>query len=153
MKHHLRTVAVAVFAFAIGLAVAHLAQPARAAAAPLVAGTFDLAAVTADSLPPGPAALPNLRSKTLVVEDGMSLTVQMGTGGKHYHTNSDEIQIVLDGTGTETLGDNQIVMKPGTLILIPKGTAHFGDVETSGHLKWISIKTPPQDPSDFHLIP
>jgi mannose-6-phosphate isomerase-like protein (cupin superfamily) len=153
MKQHLRTVAVAVVAFAIGIAVSHLPQAASAAAAPLVAGTFDLAAMTADTLPPTTATFPNLHSKTLIVDDGMTLALQMGTALKHQHTNADEIQIVLEGIGTETLGDKQIVMKPGTMVVIPRGTTHAGIVETSGHLKFISIKTPPQDPTDVHFVP
>jgi mannose-6-phosphate isomerase-like protein (cupin superfamily) len=77
----------------------------------------------------------------------------MGTAFKHQHTNADEIQIVLEGTGTEWLGDKQIDMKPGTMVVIPRGTTHAGIVDTSGRLKFISIKSPPQDPTDVHRVP
>jgi mannose-6-phosphate isomerase-like protein (cupin superfamily) len=153
MKHHFRTVAVAVIAFALGAAITHLPQAASAAAAPLVAATYDLAAMTADTMPAPTTTFPNLRSKTIVVDDGMTLALQMGTAFKHQHTNADEIQIVLEGTGTESLGDQQIVMKPGTMIVIPRGTTHAGIVETSGHLKFVSMKSPPQDPTDVHPVP
>ena len=83
MKQHIRTVAIAVLSFAIGAALTHLPQAARAAAAPLVAGTYDLAALTTDAMPPPTAILPNLRSKTMVIDDGMTLAVQMGTAFKH----------------------------------------------------------------------
>lgn len=79
--------------------------------------------------------------------------MQTGTAAKHYHADANEIQIVLAGTGTEWLGDQQVTMKPGMMIIIPKGTNHAGVTVTSGPLQWVSIKTPPQDPSDAHLVP
>jgi hypothetical protein len=42
----LRTAAVAALAFGAGLAVAHLPQPAHAAAAPLLPAVIDVAAIT-----------------------------------------------------------------------------------------------------------
>jgi quercetin dioxygenase-like cupin family protein len=153
MKQHVRTVAVAVISFAIGAAVTHLPQAARAAAAPLVASTMDLAALSSATMPAPTTTFPNLQSKTLVVEDGMTVAVQMGTAFKHQHYGADEVQVVLEGTGTEWLGDKQIVLKPGTLVVIPRNTTHAGLVETSGHLKFVSIKSPPQDPTDVHPVP
>jgi quercetin dioxygenase-like cupin family protein len=154
MKQHIPTVAIAVLSFAIGAAITHLPQAARAAAAPLVAGTYDLAALTTDTMPPPTTTFPNLRGKTMVVEDGMTLAVQMGTAYKHQHYTADEIQVVLEGTGTEWLGDKQVDLKPGVMVLIPRNTTHAGLVDTSsGHLKFVSIKTPPQDPSDVHPVP
>jgi len=154
MKHHFTTVAVAVISFAIGAAVTHLPQPAKAAAAPLVAATYDLAALTTDTMPAPTTTFPNLRSKTMVVDDGMTLAVQMGTAFKHQHYGADEIQIVLEGTGTEWLGDKQIDLKPGTMVVIPHNTTHAGLVDTSaGRLKFVSMKSPPQDPADIHPVP
>jgi hypothetical protein len=152
MKHHVKTVAIAVISFAIGAAVTHLPQAARAAAAPLVASTYDLAALTSDTMPAPTTTFPNLHSKTLVVEDGMTLAVQMGTAFKHFHSSADEIQIVLDGSGTEWLGDKQVQLKPGTMVVIPRGTTHAGLVDL-GHLKFVSIKSPSQDPADVHPVP
>jgi mannose-6-phosphate isomerase-like protein (cupin superfamily) len=153
MMQHVRTAAIAVVAFAIGVAVSHLPQAAAAAAAPLVAGTFDLAAMTADTLPPPSTTFPNLRSKTLVVDDGATVAVQMGTASKHQHYTADEVQIVLEGTGTEWLGDKQVDLRPGMFVVIPRGTTHAGLVEKTGHLKFVSIKSPPQDPADVHPVP
>ena len=150
--NHLKLVAVAAIAFAIGAAVTHLPQAANAAAAPLTPATWDLTSITPDSLPPPSTTFPNLRSKTLVVDDGMTLAVQMGTAFKHQHMTADEIQIVIAGSGTEWLGTDQIALKPGTLVVIPRGTTHAGLVDNGG-LKFVSIKTPPQDPSDVHPVP
>ncbi len=150
MKYDARFATVAVFAFAAGLLVARLPLPAHAAAAPLVAQTYDLTTYTAATLPPPGTQFPQLQSKTLVVTDGATLAVQLGTAFKHYHADANEIQIFLDGVGTEQLGDNRVAVKPGTMVVIPKGTAHAAFTATSGTLKWVSIKSPPQDPADVH---
>ncbi|MGC2130475.1 MAG: cupin domain-containing protein [Candidatus Aquilonibacter sp.] len=115
--------------------------------------TIDLLAITADSMPAPSTTFPNLRSKTLVVTDGMALALQTGTALKHYHAGANEIQVVLDGTGTEWLGNEQVPLKPGMMIVIPMGTNHAGLVQTSATpLRFISIKTPPQAPTDVHFV-
>ena len=152
MKQHLRTAAVALASFALGLAVTHLGTAVRAAAPPLQPTTIDVNALTPATLPPPSATFPQLQSKTVVVADGMTLAIQMGTALKHQHYTADEIQYVIEGTGTEALGDKTVDLKPGTLVVIPRNTTHAGLVATSGMLKFISIKTPPQDPSDVHFV-
>jgi mannose-6-phosphate isomerase-like protein (cupin superfamily) len=152
MKYDVRFGIVVALAFSAGVAVARMPSPARAAAAPLQPQTIDTAAMTAADYPPPSAALPNLLSKTVVVAEGMTAAVQTGSAPKHYHADANEIQVVLDGSGSEWLGDKQVNLKPGTLVVIPKGTAHAGFTETSGHLKWVSLKTPPQDPADVHPL-
>ncbi len=136
--------------FGAGFATARMTPPVRAAAAPLTAQAIDLAALGAEALP---VASPTLHAKTLVTQDGMTVAVQIGTVVKHYHADANEVQYVVDGTGTEWLGDKQVDLKPGMLLVVPKGTAHGGTVETSGHLKLVAIKTPPQDAADTHPVP
>ena len=131
------------------------AAPVKAAidTGALQATTIDLLAMTTDAMGPPPAAFPNLHSKTLVVAPGMTLALQEGTAPKHYHANANEIQVVLRGTGTEWLGDKQVDVKPGTMVVIPMGTTHAGLVQTgSTPLRFISIKTPPQAPTDIHPV-
>jgi mannose-6-phosphate isomerase-like protein (cupin superfamily) len=94
-----------------------------------------------------------LHAKGLVSQDGMTVGVQIGIVPKHYHADANEVQYVVDGTGTEWLGDKQVALKPGIMLIIPKGTPHGGSTETSGHLKIIALKTPPQAPDDTHLLP
>ncbi|MGA7571461.1 MAG: cupin domain-containing protein [Candidatus Aquilonibacter sp.] len=114
---------------------------------------IDLLAITADSMPAPSATFPNLRSKTLVVTDGMTLALQTGTAFKHFHADANEIQVVLDGTGTEWLGNEQVPLRPGMMIVIPMGSNHAGLVQTSSMpLRFISIKTPPQAPTDVHFV-
>jgi mannose-6-phosphate isomerase-like protein (cupin superfamily) len=153
MMQHVRTLTIVALAFAAGAVAARAPLTARAAAAPLAASVIDLSAITPDTLPSPTATFPNLRSKTLVVADGMTAAVQMGTAPKHYHADANEVQIVLEGTGTEWLGDRQVTLRPGTMIVIPAGTNHAGLTETSGHLKFVSLKTPPQAATDVHFVP
>ena len=147
----LRTAVVAPLAFGAGLAVARLPQPARAAAAPLQPAVIDIAAITAADLPTPAPASPNLRSKLLVAADGATAQVQIGTVIKHYHADANEVQYVVSGSGTEWLGDKQVALKPGMMIVIPAGTPHAGT--TDANLKIVSWKTPPQAPTDVHPVP
>jgi mannose-6-phosphate isomerase-like protein (cupin superfamily) len=147
----LRTAVVAVLAFGAGLAVAHAPQSARAAAAPLQPAVIDLMAIQASDLPTPTPASPNLRSKLLLAADGATGQIQIGTVAKHYHADANEIQIVLSGSGTEWLGDKQVALKPGTMLIIPAGTPHAGT--TDPNLKIVSFKTPPQAATDVHPVP
>jgi quercetin dioxygenase-like cupin family protein len=147
----LRTAAVAALAFGAGLAVAHLPTPARAAAPPLQAAVIDVAAITPADLPTPAPATPNNRSKLVALADGATVQVQMGTVPKHYHADANEIQVVVSGSGTEWLGDKQVPLKAGTVLIIPSGTPHGGTTDPS--LKIVAIKTPPQASTDFHPTP
>jgi mannose-6-phosphate isomerase-like protein (cupin superfamily) len=93
-----------------------------------------------------------LRSKAFVIQDGMTLAVQAGPVPKHYHANANEIQYYLEGTGTIWLGDKEVPIKPGDLVIIPKGTAHGGTKTDGAPFKAIAIKTPPQAPDDVKLL-
>jgi mannose-6-phosphate isomerase-like protein (cupin superfamily) len=43
-------------------------------------------------------------------------------------------------------------VKPGDLVVIPKGTAHGGTKPDGRTLKAIAIKTPPQAPDDTKML-
>jgi cupin domain len=152
MRQKLSIAAFTAVAFALGFSAARLPLPAAAAAAPLQPVAIDLSALTPDQFPPANPKTPNLRSKPLVVTDGATVAVQTGTIFKHIHNDANEIQVVVEGTGTEWLGDQQVALKPGMFLVIPKGTIHGGLVD-AGHLKIVSMKTPPQDPADVHPVP
>jgi quercetin dioxygenase-like cupin family protein len=81
------------------------------------------------------------------------MAVQTGNVPKHTHTDANEFQYVISGTGTFWLGDQQREVHPGDLIIIPKGTVHAGSVPSSGEFKVLAIKLPPQAPDDLHLVP
>ncbi|MES2073198.1 MAG: cupin domain-containing protein [Pseudomonadota bacterium] len=141
-------------AFAAGLAVAPLAgqaiADAHAEAAPLAPAMIDLAALKHGDLPSTPN--PELNSKALVITDNATLAVQSGNVAKHIHQKSDEIQYIIEGSGAMWLGGERREFKPGTLIIIPKGTPHAGTVVTSGPVKAIAIKIPPQAKDDVTFV-
>ena len=147
----LRSASIAGLAFIAGLVVAHGQQPAAAASPPLQAAAIDIGAIQSSDLPPATAALPTLRQRSLVTADGATMAVQIGTVAKHFHADANEIQIVIAGGGTEWLGDKQVALKRGMMLVIPAGTPHAGT--TDPNLKIIAIKTPPQGPTDIHFIP
>jgi mannose-6-phosphate isomerase-like protein (cupin superfamily) len=141
------------FAFAAGAFASRVAQPATATAdVPTpVATSIDLLTLDPTTFPAPNAALPDLRTKGLAVVDSTSFYYQVGVAPKHTHAATTEVQLFLDGTGTEWLGDKQIAIAPGTFVLIPPGTAHGGF--TGGPFKFYTVKTPPQQPADFHAVP
>jgi mannose-6-phosphate isomerase-like protein (cupin superfamily) len=83
---------------------------------------------------------------------GATISIQDGNVGKHMHPNTNEIQYILEGTGTVWLGDKEEKVGPGDLIIIPKGTAHGGTKPDGRPLKAIAIKTPPQAPDDTKML-
>lgn len=144
--------ALVALAFLAGFVCAHAVPVAQAAAPPLTAQIIDVGAMTVDDIGPiRPGTM--LRSKTLAIADGATVAVQEGAIGKHFHADANEIQYIIEGSATFWLGDTQRPVHAGDLIIIPKGTAHAGAVITSGHLRAIAIKTPPQDPTDTHMLP
>ena len=93
-----------------------------------------------------------MRYKLFVAADGMTISIQDGNVGKHMHPNTNEIQYILDGTGTIWLGDKEVRVKPGDLVVIPKGTPHGGTKPDGRTIKAIAIKTPPQAPDDTKML-
>ena len=55
--------------------------------------------------------------------------------------NTNEMQYILEGTGTIWLGEKEVNVKPGDLVVIPKGTAHGGTKPDSGSAPIKAIAT------------
>ena len=83
-----------------------------------------------------------MRNKTFVSVDGATISIQDGSPPKHLHANANEIQYILEGKGTIWLGDKEVSVKPGDLVIIPKGTPHGGTKPDGRTIKAIAIKTP-----------
>jgi mannose-6-phosphate isomerase-like protein (cupin superfamily) len=149
-----KTAASLAFAFVAGIAAAPLAQQwlpgAHAQAAGLTPMIIDIAAIKEAELPTTPN--PDLRTKGLVATEHATIAVQMGNVAKHFHSGADEIQYIVEGTGTAWLGDTKREIRPGMLIIIPKGTHHAGTESTSGRFKALAIKIPPQAPTDTTFV-
>ena len=133
-------------AFAAGCGATRLLAPASAADTMMTAQVLHVPDLNGDAL--GPASPTGFRSKLFVAADGMTVSVQDGNVPKHMHPLTHEIQYILEGTGTIWLGDKEVRVKPGDMVVIPKGTAHGGSKPDGRTLKAIAIKTPPQPQGD-----
>ena len=136
-------------AFAAGCAVTHVLRPALAAEN-IAAQIIHTGEMEGDAL--GNANAVGFRSKMFVAADGATVSIQDGNVPKHLHPNTNELQYILEGTGTIWLGDKEVTVKPGDLVVIPKGTPHGGSKPQGRALKAIAIKTPPQAPDDTKLL-
>ena len=137
-------------AFAAGCAVTHLTRPALASPDMITAQVIHTGELEGDALSPANAS--GMRNKTFVSVEGATISIQDGNPPKHLHNNANEIQYILAGTGTIWLGDKEVPVKPGDLVIIPKGTPHGGTKVTGRTIKAIAIKTPPQAPDDIKLL-
>lgn len=85
-------------------------------------------------------ALKNSRAQaaTMVIAPG---DAEGGPGNRHR--GSDQWLYVLSGTGRATLGRRRRVLKPGTLLLIERGTTH--EIRNTGRapLKTLNLYVPP----------
>ena len=147
MKRIATTLSVAV-AFAAGCGATHLLRPAQAAEN-IRAQIIHCRRTGGDALA---RHRPPASVKTFVAADGATISVQDGKVPKHMHPNTNEIQYILEGTGTIWLGDKEVKVKPGDLVIIPKGTAHAGTKPDGRTFKAIAIKTPPQAPDDTKML-
>lgn len=136
-------------AFAAGAGVTHFLRPALAAEN-LTAQVIHTGELEGDTISPVNSG--GMRNKVLAVADGMTVAIQDGSPPKHLHANAHEIQYILEGTGTIWLGDKEVTVKPGDLVIIPKGTPHAGTKPNGRTIKAIAIKTPPQTPDDVKLL-
>src|ERR1051325_4444006 len=86
-------------AFAAGCGATRLLpQAAIAADTMMTAQVLHVPDLSGDAL--GLPSGTGFRSKTFVMADGMTLSVQAGNVPKHMHPNTNELQYILEGTGT-----------------------------------------------------
>ena len=141
-------------AFTAGIIASPLAQHAvsevHAQAAPLAPMMIDLSGLKHADLPTTPN--PEMNARGLVSTDNATVGIQSGNVAKHIHPKTDEIQYIIEGSGAMWLGSERKEFKPGTLIIIPKGTAHGGTIVSSGPVKAIAIKIPPQPRDDVTFV-
>ncbi|WP_426955173.1 cupin domain-containing protein [Muricoccus radiodurans] len=141
-------------AFAAGLFAARLVPPADAQPAPqpLTPRIVNVMTMTDEEI--GPLVNnTDLRSRLLVSSPHGTIAVQSGNVLKHFHADADEIQLILDGAGSFWLGDREVQVQRGDLVIIPRGTHHAGSRATTGRFRALAIKLPPQRPDDTHPVP
>ena len=136
------TLAIAIAAFGAGTQFERFVEPAYAAEElkPMLINLIDL---KTDEISKPSAT--NSRSRQLGATDGFTVGVQEGATSKHYHAGAHEMQYVVSGTGSEWLNDKVVQLKPGDLLIIPKGTHHGG--LTPG-VRLLNFKNPPQVQGD-----
>jgi len=141
-------------AFLAGLLAARMTSPAEAQSSSpgLTARIVNLTSMTEDEIGPLVSGT-DLRSRTLAATGEGTVAVQSGNVFKHFHADANEIQLILDGAGSFWLGDREVQVKPGDLIIIPNGTVHAGSHATTGRFRALAIKLPPQRPDDTHRVP
>ena len=142
-------------AFVAGVAATPLIQFAVSGARAQTASSLspvaiDLISMKHADIPGTPN--PEMNSKALVVTDNATVAIQSGNVAKHIHPKTDEIQYIIEGSGAMWLGGERKDFKPGTLIIIPKGTPHGGTLVSSGPVKAIAIKIPPQPKDDVVFL-
>jgi mannose-6-phosphate isomerase-like protein (cupin superfamily) len=155
MRYNTATLAVAMMtAFATGLVLSPLTRYAVSGAhaqtpslAPMV---IDLGSMKHADIPT--TSNPEMNSKLLVNTDNATVAIQSGNVAKHIHPKTDEIQYIIEGSGSMWLGTERKEFKAGTLIIIPKGTPHAGTIVTNGPVKAIAIKIPPQPRDDVAFV-
>jgi mannose-6-phosphate isomerase-like protein (cupin superfamily) len=155
MRYNTIAVSLAIAAaFATGIVVSPLAQyaltEAHAQGTPMAPAMIDLMAIKHGDLPTTPN--PEMNARGLVTTENATIGIQSGNVAKHIHPQTNEIQYIIEGTGAMWLGGERKDFKPGTLIIIPKGTAHGGTVVTSGPVKALAIKIPPQGKDDVVFV-
>ena len=146
MRYSTTTLSLAVAAaFVAGISasppVNYAIGDAHAQSAPLTAAVIDLVSIRHADLP---GTGPEMNARGIVTTDHGTVGIQSGNVAKHMHPQTDEIQYIIEGSGAMWLGGERKEFKPGTLIIIPKGTAHGGTLVTSGPVKAIAIKFPVQ---------
>src|ERR1700750_1909168 len=148
MNRIVATVSIAA-AFAAGCGVTHVLRPALAADT-ISAQIIHTGDLEGDALSPLNSG--GMRNKTFVAGDGATISIQDGSPPKHLDANAHENQYILEGKGTIWLGDKEVAVKPGDLVIIPKGTPHGGTKPDGRTIKAIAIKTPPQRPDDTKIL-
>ena len=150
MNRIVATVSIAA-AFTAGCFVSRMLPPTPAwASEEITAQVIHVPELTGDAL--GPASSTGFRSKMFVKADGATISVQDGNVPKHMHPNTNEIQYILEGTGTVWLGDKEVKVKPGDMIVIPKGTPHAGTKPDGRQFQALALPPPPQPANDTKML-
>jgi mannose-6-phosphate isomerase-like protein (cupin superfamily) len=145
-------------AFTAGMVVSPLlpqlmpgASAANAAADLPALQVIDLTTINFDNMPA--TSNPAMHAQTFYNTANGSIGIQAGNNRKHIHVHNDEIQYIIEGTGSIWLGNERKDFKPGTLLVMPKGTPHGGALVTSnGPVKALTIKLPPWREDDTQVV-
>ena len=82
---------------------------------------------------------------------GSIAAIQIGDLARHTHETASEMFYIVDGTAQITVGDVKASVKPGDLMIVPKGALHSIKSD-AGLLKAILITMPARDAADVHFV-
>jgi mannose-6-phosphate isomerase-like protein (cupin superfamily) len=74
--------------------------------------------------------------------------VEIEDAKMHYHERTDEFYYVIDGRGTMTLDDEEIELRPGVVVYVPRGVRH----KARGDLTILTVCIPPGVFGDIHEL-
>ena len=63
--------------------------------------------------------------------------------GRHRHT-SDQVFVVIQGSGMLELADQQVPLRAGTVVLIPGNTDHDTLVQPGQHIEYVYVNYEPR---------
>ena len=79
--------------------------------------------------------------------------VSVTHGAPHLHQGYDEVYYVLSGTGAIRIGEENHLLKTGTVVTIPAGIPHSLSSDTDTPLEFIIFGTPPMTMDDPRATP
>ena len=109
-----------------------------------------MTSILAEQLPLNP--ITGNRVRPVYVGDAGSITaIQIGDLPRHTHDTASEMFYIVEGTAQVTVGDSTQSVKPGDLMIVPKGVLHSIKSD-SGLVKAVLITMPPRDATDVHFV-
>jgi quercetin dioxygenase-like cupin family protein len=60
----------------------------------------------------------------------------------HLHEREDEIIFIQRGSGRASVADQNVALKPGSMLFVPQGTWHGGENTGGETLVWVAIYSP-----------
>jgi mannose-6-phosphate isomerase-like protein (cupin superfamily) len=66
----------------------------------------------------------------------------------HFHARTDEIYYVVNGHGTMRLDDEEVQLRPGVVVYVPRGVRH----KAQGDLTVLVVCVPPGVLNDIHEL-
>ncbi len=74
-----------------------------------------------------------------------------GEIGEEIHADSDQLFVIVDGTGEARVGDLVLGVWPGDLVFVPAGTRHNMRNRAVAPLRLVTVHAPPlHDPGTVH---
>ncbi len=80
-------------------------------------------------------------------------TLEVGASSKpHILKQSEEVYVIVSGSGTATVGKEEFAVQPGDVVLIPAGVVQFIRNDGDEVLKFYCIVSPPWNKDDEVIV-